>query len=791
MLKSQRSGQEGRWFTTSRSHKPSRRRSAVVANFGHAACERLEDRTLLASFTVNTFNDTNDADPGDGLALDANGMTSLRAAIEESEALPGPDAISIPVAGVYPVGTSHVIEDDLTITGLDANMVILDGGGADRVFTIFSSTVAISGLTVSGGVADPLGGGGIANFGGDLTLHAVRLTDNAALSGGGGGGLTFAPNFAMGSSPGSLTIINSLIDNNDANRGGGVSVENGAGDASIINSTISLNTSTTDGGGIFYYQNETSLVLRNTTITGNRVTPDAPGVQIGGGLYVQAFPGGGDPLPVLHNTIVAGNTSGTATIADDDINSSPAGISVVDAASSFNLIGDADTAGGLMDGEDGNIVGVGGVGTRPTAEILDTLLADNGGPTFTHALALDSVAIDAGSNAEALDEDGFPLTSDQRGTVSRVRDGDGNGIARVDIGAFEAPPGSSGGVEDDFDDIVGHADTGTISMLASDGASFKIDVAGIVSPSVDWDDFLTGDFNGDGLTDWAGRSPSDGMWRVLLGLGGEFAAPAIWGTWTTSVTFSDFLVGDFNGDGLDDVTARASTGTHVVGLSTGSGFMSSSFGAWSTIVDWENVLVGDVNADGLSDLIGHASTGTLVAAISDGSSFATSVFGTWSTLVDWLDVFAGDVNGDGRTDLIGHASTGTLSAAISTGTGFIIQKWGALSTLTVWNDMRIGDFNGDGRIDLVGRSTSGKVVVAESTGSGFVIRGWTGWSTLVDWTEVVVGDFNDDGLDDVAGFADSGTWVVAVSDGVEFSTEVWGGWSLLVTWDNVSAGQFV
>ena len=56
-------------------------------------------------------------------------------------------------------------------------------------------------------------------------------------------------------------------------------------------------------------------------------------------------------------------------------------------------------------------------------------LADNGGPTRTHALLAGSLAIDHGTN------NGAPGV-DQRG-LSRVKDGDHNGSKIVDIGAFE------------------------------------------------------------------------------------------------------------------------------------------------------------------------------------------------------------------------------------------------------------------------------------------------------------------------------------------------------------------
>src|SRR6185369_10955089 len=103
--------------------------------------------------------------------------------------------------------------------------------------------------------------------------------------------------------------------------------------------------------------------------------------------------------------------------------------------SSFNnLIGDASTSGGLIDGVNGNQVGNGGSGTIDINAVLNTTLADNGGPTLTHALVLDSPAIDAGNISQALDANGLPLTTDQRGFARQLGKG-------LDIGAFElAPP---------------------------------------------------------------------------------------------------------------------------------------------------------------------------------------------------------------------------------------------------------------------------------------------------------------------------------------------------------------
>ena len=101
----------------------------------------------------------------------------------------------------------------------------------------------------------------------------------------------------------------------------------------------------------------------------------------------------------------------------------------------------ARTCRGAFVSEGNNLIGVvdGGTGFGAAGDQLGTLddpldpmlgaLANNGGPTQTHALLAGSPAIDRGNNT------GAPAT-DQRG-VARPRDGDGNGSLVVDIGAFE------------------------------------------------------------------------------------------------------------------------------------------------------------------------------------------------------------------------------------------------------------------------------------------------------------------------------------------------------------------
>lgn len=95
------------------------------------------------------------------------------------------------------------------------------------------------------------------------------------------------------------------------------------------------------------------------------------------------------------------------------------------------------------------------IGGMPVGNVIGqaaglALLANNGGPTQTHALCTDtgdpdpsctiaSPAVDAGDPAGCTDPDGTPLTSDQRDLL-RPQDGDRNGSSIWDIGAYEVQP---------------------------------------------------------------------------------------------------------------------------------------------------------------------------------------------------------------------------------------------------------------------------------------------------------------------------------------------------------------
>jgi CSLREA domain-containing protein len=233
-------------------------------------------------------------------------------------------------------------------------------GGDDRVLEVHGpgANATLTGLTIRGG-SSAVAGGGIRNEAA-LVIFNSTLTDN------------FAATF-----------------------GGGVSTDGGGAVTNLTNVTVSGNRANGDGGGLDNAGGTTNL--NNVTVAANSADRDASGAGDGGG--VNRFTG----TLSTANSLIAGNVDGT-----------PAGVSAPDCRGTItslgrNLLGNPREC--LFSQGVGDIVGTSAPGLGP--------LADNGGPTPTHALTAESPAIDAALAGAA--------ESDQR-FLKRTR---------ADIGAYE------------------------------------------------------------------------------------------------------------------------------------------------------------------------------------------------------------------------------------------------------------------------------------------------------------------------------------------------------------------
>src|SRR5438876_6339578 len=230
--------------------------------------------TMAADFTVDSTTDAVDANPGDGACATLAGQCTLRAAIQETNALRGADGISLR-AGIYVLAIAGPgedasatgdldITDDLTITGSGAGSTIVDGGHLDRVFHVVGllggPTVHIAGLTVRNGFGDR-GGGGIFNSG-TLALSASAIVDNS--TGGAGGGGIANDTGAV------LALTDCTVTGNTANNGGGLG---NLGAVTIVRTTLSGNSAQVEGGGLGGAG--TSIVI-DSLISGNQRGVDRP-----------------------------------------------------------------------------------------------------------------------------------------------------------------------------------------------------------------------------------------------------------------------------------------------------------------------------------------------------------------------------------------------------------------------------------------------------------------------------------------------------------------------------------
>ena len=302
--------------------------------------ERLEERIVPAVITVTSAADN----------MTVDGQVTLREAIEAantdtrvdgSTAGSGADTIQF-AAGlsgqtILLDGEELQINSSLTINGLGADLLTIDGDDSSRIFQVaFGSTVTISGLTLTNGFADE--GGAIENSSANLTLNNLKITfneagiggaifgaatvnnctitDNVATSTQGGAirnssggtlninGSTFARNRVMNGGKGGgaiydrgngvITIVNSTFtENSSADDGGAIHMDDGTGSNStltISNSGFNSNTAS-DRGGAIYSKSGSSASVINSQITGNTA-----GLE-GGGIYSRVF------LTVNHSSI--------------------------------------------------------------------------------------------------------------------------------------------------------------------------------------------------------------------------------------------------------------------------------------------------------------------------------------------------------------------------------------------------------------------------------------------------------------------------------------------------------
>ena len=313
--------------------------------------------------------------------------------------------------GVSSMGTGSVTIVDSIFTD---NSIGESGSGggvyADTNLTVINSTFSNNDASQDGW------GGGIAMYGGDLAISGSSFIENTADVNGGYGGAIFATYDA------SLAITDSEFVENTGWTGGAIYVESDGAATTIDSSTFDRNHASDIGGAVYA---GFSVNITNSTFSGNTA-------KTGGGIGSYHFGSAADN--VVANSTFSGNsaTDAGSSIAawsgitlTGSIFADSSGVGSCSAMSSYSSVGEV-IDGGYNLSSDATCVSA-ATSLANTDPLLDAL-ADNGGPTKTHALTSNSPALNripAGTLGC-----GTTLTTDQRG-VERPQ---GSGC---DIGAFE------------------------------------------------------------------------------------------------------------------------------------------------------------------------------------------------------------------------------------------------------------------------------------------------------------------------------------------------------------------
>lgn len=523
----------------------------------------------MAPAATLTVTNTNDNGPG-----------SLRQAIADA----APDNIILFASPLFDspqeiqLNEQLFINKNLTINGPGANLLTLRqiAVGSRVIQIVDVTTVTLSGMTITGGNIGFANGAGITASNSifpvppDLVLNFSDLNITANSCGGGGCGIAVSTY--------NLNLVNSTVSNNTSSfccgRGGSGGIQFSGGNTfNLVNSTVSGNTTANDsfdsGGGIGVALSFTNII--NSTITDNGSNGGASGVRVEGGTMT------------VRNSIIAGNRN-NAAVPDVTKASSTTVTSLGN-----NIIGNAPDAG-FTNGVNNDQVGN---STSPLNPLLGSL-ANNGGPTPTHALLPTSPAIGNGNNC-VLDltcmtnNPPFALTTDQRGSPRSTP---------VDIGAYENFPCPS------FNTLYVDQSTSSSGDGTSWATAFKtLDEALLIAhncPGVTTINVAAGTYK-PGTKPYENDAPittaddRDVTFHLANGVALYGGFPNGGGTrdWAANPTI---LSGDFNGD--DVVTGSGSTLSITNNGENAYHVVLSVSDAATTVLDGFTVRGGNANGSG-------------------------------------------------------------------------------------------------------------------------------------------------------------------------------------------------
>jgi sugar lactone lactonase YvrE len=235
-----------------------------------------------------------------------------------------------------------------------------------------------------------------------------------------------------------------------------------------------------------------------------------------------------------------------------------------------------------------------------------------------------------------------------------------------------------------------------------------------------------GDFNGDGILDLAVASDDyvygPSTVTILLGNGDGTFTPANGGSVTVGEGSISVAVGDFNGDGIPDfATVGFYDATVSIFLGNGDGTFAQAASSPITVGSFPYAIsVADFNNDGKTDLAvansayTSGSPGTVTILLGNGNGTFTQATDSPVTVGSTpQSVSVGDFNGDGVPDLaVANNGNDTVTILLGSGTGtFTPAMNGPVSTGDFPKSVAVADFTGGGVSDLAVGNENDNVTV--------------------------------------------------------------------------------
>ena len=358
------------------------------------------------------------------------------------------------------------------------------------------------------------------------------------------------------------------------------------------------------------------------------------------------------------------------------------------------------------------------------------------------------------------------------------------------------------------DDVYGDADERAIMGYCN----FTTDISPLERGGTDrlyrqryGDSNRLGDYNGDGRDDLLCHDTVSGDKWIDRASGGQYNGTnwerrANWCNHDTGRLFK----GDFNGDGRTDLLCHdVATGEKWIDYASTTGTFDG--GDWYRNGNWcshaaARLFVGDFNGDGRDDLLCHdIGSGKKWLDLADANGQFNG--SDWSRDANWCShatarLFVGDFNGDGRDDMLCHdVADGRkwIDYAAANGT-FGGTDWSRAANFCNHDtaELHVGDFNGDGRADILCHDTdNGEKWIDYADASGRFLG--ADWNAQLGWcnhnaARLFVGDANGDTRDDLVchDVRTGAKWVLYADAAGAFGASQW---SVDIGWCGHDSGE--